>query len=55
MAGAAPAPVPPVARRARRDRPSDEELAFAARLLAALEATPEAERAERLARALERA
>ena len=55
VAGDAPAPAPSAARRARRDRPSDEELAFAARLLATLEATPEAERAERLARALERA
>ena len=55
VAGDAPAPAPAAVRRARRDRPSDERLAFAAQLLATLEATPEAERAERLARALERA
>ena len=42
-------------RRARRDRTSAETRALAQRLLAAIDGAPEAERAERLAAALERA
>jgi diguanylate cyclase (GGDEF)-like protein len=45
----------PIARRARRGRTSAETLALAERLLAAIEGAPEAERAERLARALDAA
>ena len=56
MAGAGDAaPVPAVDRRAHRDRTSAETLALAERLLAAIDGAPEAERAERLARALDAA
>jgi hypothetical protein len=56
VAGEQEPPAAPAAeRRARRGRTSDETRALAEFLLAAIDGVPEAERAERLARALDAA